>query len=169
MVAEDFSYFQQQVPGLFYFVGITPKDQDMAQGGVESFAAVLHRRVGVAAGGAIARRAGGGFSVAVRQSASEADRTSVSEERAADHRPDRPVGAPGREPFEYVSLELPLRRELVGNERGQVALVAAGGRRGLSRVERQASADFVGEPVACAKRREDDIVEWDRAELPNLV
>ena len=31
MVAEDFSYFQQQVPGLFYFVGITPKDQDMAQ------------------------------------------------------------------------------------------------------------------------------------------
>jgi amidohydrolase len=29
MVAEDFSYFQQQVPGLFYFVGITPKDQDM--------------------------------------------------------------------------------------------------------------------------------------------
>jgi len=31
MVAEDFSYFQQQVPGMFYFVGITPKDQDMAQ------------------------------------------------------------------------------------------------------------------------------------------
>jgi amidohydrolase len=31
MVAEDFSYFQQQVPGFFYFVGITPKDQDMAQ------------------------------------------------------------------------------------------------------------------------------------------
>ena len=30
MVAEDFSYFQQQVPGLFYFVGVTPKDQDMA-------------------------------------------------------------------------------------------------------------------------------------------
>jgi amidohydrolase len=30
MVAEDFSYFQQQVPGFFYFVGITPKDQDMA-------------------------------------------------------------------------------------------------------------------------------------------
>ncbi len=29
MVAEDFSYFQQQVPGFFYFVGITPKDQDM--------------------------------------------------------------------------------------------------------------------------------------------
>jgi len=28
MVAEDFSYFQQQVPGLFYFVGITPPDQD---------------------------------------------------------------------------------------------------------------------------------------------
>lgn len=31
MVAEDFSYFQQEVPGLFYFVGITPKDQDMTQ------------------------------------------------------------------------------------------------------------------------------------------
>ena len=31
MVAEDFSYFQQQVPGMFYFVGITPRDQDMAK------------------------------------------------------------------------------------------------------------------------------------------
>jgi amidohydrolase len=31
MVAEDFSYFQQQVPGLFFFLGITPRDQDMAQ------------------------------------------------------------------------------------------------------------------------------------------
>jgi len=31
MVAEDFSYFQQEVPGLFYFVGITPGDQDMLQ------------------------------------------------------------------------------------------------------------------------------------------
>jgi amidohydrolase len=31
MVAEDFSYFQQQIPGLFYFVGITPRDQDMNQ------------------------------------------------------------------------------------------------------------------------------------------
>jgi amidohydrolase len=30
MVAEDFSYFQQEVPGLFYFVGVTPRDQDMA-------------------------------------------------------------------------------------------------------------------------------------------
>jgi amidohydrolase len=30
MVAEDFSYFQQRVPGLFYFVGITPPDQDPA-------------------------------------------------------------------------------------------------------------------------------------------
>jgi amidohydrolase len=30
MVAEDFSYFQQRVPGFFYFVGVTPKDQDMA-------------------------------------------------------------------------------------------------------------------------------------------
>jgi amidohydrolase len=31
MVAEDFAYFQQQVPGMFYFVGITPKDQDMSK------------------------------------------------------------------------------------------------------------------------------------------
>jgi amidohydrolase len=31
MVAEDFSYFQQQVPGMFYFVGITPKNEDMAK------------------------------------------------------------------------------------------------------------------------------------------
>jgi len=31
MVAEDFSYFQQQVPGLFYFVGITPPDQEPAK------------------------------------------------------------------------------------------------------------------------------------------
>ncbi|MGQ0577909.1 MAG: amidohydrolase [Betaproteobacteria bacterium] len=30
MVAEDFSYFQETIPGLFYFVGVTPKDQDMA-------------------------------------------------------------------------------------------------------------------------------------------
>ncbi len=30
MVAEDFSYFQEKVPGLFYFVGVTPRDQDMA-------------------------------------------------------------------------------------------------------------------------------------------
>ncbi len=30
MVAEDFSYFQQQVPGLFYFVGVTPPEQDPA-------------------------------------------------------------------------------------------------------------------------------------------
>jgi amidohydrolase len=30
MVAEDFSYFQEKIPGLFYFVGVTPKDQDIA-------------------------------------------------------------------------------------------------------------------------------------------
>jgi amidohydrolase len=29
MVAEDFSYFQQEVPGLFFFLGITPREQDM--------------------------------------------------------------------------------------------------------------------------------------------
>lgn len=29
MVAEDFSYFQQQVPGMFYFVGVTPRGEDM--------------------------------------------------------------------------------------------------------------------------------------------
>ena len=26
--AEDFSYFQQQAPGLFVFLGVTPRDQD---------------------------------------------------------------------------------------------------------------------------------------------
>jgi amidohydrolase len=26
--AEDFSYFQQQVPGMFFFLGVTPRDQD---------------------------------------------------------------------------------------------------------------------------------------------
>jgi amidohydrolase len=26
--AEDFSYFQQKVPGLFVFLGVTPRDQD---------------------------------------------------------------------------------------------------------------------------------------------
>jgi amidohydrolase len=26
--AEDFSYFQQNVPGLFFFLGVTPRDQD---------------------------------------------------------------------------------------------------------------------------------------------
>ncbi|MCC7548717.1 MAG: amidohydrolase [Burkholderiales bacterium] len=31
MVAEDFSYFQQKVPGLFFFLGITPPDQDMSK------------------------------------------------------------------------------------------------------------------------------------------
>ena len=28
--AEDFSYFQQQVPGMFFFLGVTPRDQDPA-------------------------------------------------------------------------------------------------------------------------------------------
>ncbi|MGH8678712.1 MAG: amidohydrolase, partial [Burkholderiales bacterium] len=31
MVAEDFSYFQKEVPGLFYFLGITPRNQDMSK------------------------------------------------------------------------------------------------------------------------------------------
>jgi amidohydrolase len=31
MVAEDFSYFQQRVPGMFVFLGITPGDQDMSK------------------------------------------------------------------------------------------------------------------------------------------
>ena len=26
--AEDFSFFQQKVPGLFLFLGVTPRDQD---------------------------------------------------------------------------------------------------------------------------------------------
>src|SRR5829696_801571 len=29
--AEDFSFFQQQVPGLFFFLGVTPPDQDPAK------------------------------------------------------------------------------------------------------------------------------------------
>ena len=29
-VAEDFSYFQQQVPGVFFFLGVTPNDADPA-------------------------------------------------------------------------------------------------------------------------------------------
>ncbi|MCA1585661.1 MAG: amidohydrolase [Acidobacteria bacterium] len=29
--AEDFSYFQQKVPGLFFFLGVTPPDQDPAK------------------------------------------------------------------------------------------------------------------------------------------
>ena len=29
--AEDFSYFQQQVPGLFFFLGVTPRGQDPAK------------------------------------------------------------------------------------------------------------------------------------------
>jgi amidohydrolase len=29
--AEDFSYFQQQVPGMFFFLGVTPRDQDHTQ------------------------------------------------------------------------------------------------------------------------------------------
>jgi metal-dependent amidase/aminoacylase/carboxypeptidase family protein len=28
--AEDFSYFQQRIPGFFYFIGITPPDQNPA-------------------------------------------------------------------------------------------------------------------------------------------
>jgi amidohydrolase len=31
MVAEDFSYFQERVPGFFYFVGITPDGPDVAK------------------------------------------------------------------------------------------------------------------------------------------
>lgn len=29
--AEDFSFYQQKIPGLFFFVGITPRDKDQAQ------------------------------------------------------------------------------------------------------------------------------------------
>jgi amidohydrolase len=29
--AEDFSYFQQRIPGFFYFVGVTPQDQDAGE------------------------------------------------------------------------------------------------------------------------------------------
>ena len=30
--AEDFSFFQQKVPGLFVFLGVTPRDQDYTEG-----------------------------------------------------------------------------------------------------------------------------------------
>ncbi|OQX96400.1 N-acyl-L-amino acid amidohydrolase [candidate division KSB1 bacterium 4572_119] len=30
-VAEDFSYYQQQIPGLFFFLGIAPKDADLSK------------------------------------------------------------------------------------------------------------------------------------------
>ena len=46
--AEDFSFFQQKVPGLFFFLGVTPKDQDPPKARDEPLAAVLRRRVGVA-------------------------------------------------------------------------------------------------------------------------
>jgi amidohydrolase len=26
--AEDFSYFQQKVPGMYFFLGVTPRDRD---------------------------------------------------------------------------------------------------------------------------------------------
>jgi amidohydrolase len=29
--AEDFSFFAKQAPGLFFFLGITPRDQDLAK------------------------------------------------------------------------------------------------------------------------------------------
>ncbi len=29
--AEDFSFFQQKVPGMFFFLGVTPADQDPAK------------------------------------------------------------------------------------------------------------------------------------------
>ena len=29
--AEDFSFFQQKVPGMFVFLGVTPKDQDASK------------------------------------------------------------------------------------------------------------------------------------------
>ena len=46
--AEDFSFFQQKVPGLFFFLGVTPKDQDSTEGAAEPLAAVLRRRIGAA-------------------------------------------------------------------------------------------------------------------------
>ena len=46
--AEDFSFFQQKVPGLFFFLGVTPRDQDSTTAATESLAAVLRRRSGAA-------------------------------------------------------------------------------------------------------------------------
>ena len=38
--AEDFTYFQREVPGLFFFLGITPK-AEVGQGAAEPLAALL--------------------------------------------------------------------------------------------------------------------------------
>ena len=45
--AEDFTFFQREVPGLFFFLGITPK-AEMGKAPRESLAAVLRRREGAA-------------------------------------------------------------------------------------------------------------------------
>ena len=51
--AEDFSFFQQKVPGMFFFLGVTPRDRDIEDRAAEPFAAVLCRRIRAAG-----RRAG---------------------------------------------------------------------------------------------------------------
>ena len=56
--SEDFSYFQQLVPGLFFFVGVTPTRGRPGQGAAQPFAAIPRRRARVAAGRAIARAPG---------------------------------------------------------------------------------------------------------------
>ena len=48
--AEDFSFFQQKVPGQFVFLGVTPRDQDHTTARAESLTAVFRRRVGAAGG-----------------------------------------------------------------------------------------------------------------------
>ena len=42
--AEDFAFFGQQVPALFFFVGVTPAGQDPVHGAEQPLAAVLPRR-----------------------------------------------------------------------------------------------------------------------------
>ena len=57
--SEDFSFFQHVVPGLFFFVGITPTDAGPGDGAAEPLAALLHRRGRPAARRARPRARGG--------------------------------------------------------------------------------------------------------------
>ena len=47
--SEDFSFFQHVVPGLFFFVGVTPQGERPGDGAAQPLAALLHRRSRLAA------------------------------------------------------------------------------------------------------------------------
>ena len=42
--AEDFSLYQERVPGVFFFLGVNPPGADRVHGGSEPLAALLRRR-----------------------------------------------------------------------------------------------------------------------------